>query len=304
MTTMLLIILTLAVMILLSLTVHHRAESNSWKTQFFTAHAEIRDGRRFKETFASIRGRGELGQGLLVETAVGCGLREGIHFRTQVKLASGGIPDLVLSLDIGKIPVDAKCPVENYWKGVESSDSSLGRREFSALARRILAHATELSSKNYVSGADSIGGTVLFVPLDAIAIAALDADANLFVKLRRLNIYLVGPTGFVILAHAARLASANGELIKSIEDSKGNARLAYQAASHMLDRLRVANTHMVNLSKTLDQVARHARNIRGPVSSLGLVGGLTGTLEEAPQIEIISDMSLVPEESFLPGHEI
>jgi DNA recombination protein RmuC len=291
MTPMLLIILTLAVMILLCLTVHHRAESNSWKTQFFTAHAEIQDGRRFKETFASIRGRGELGQGLLVETAVGCGLREGIHFQTQVKLASGGIPDLVLSLDIGKIPVDAKCPVESYWKGVESPESSHRRREFSALARRVLAHAVDLSSKNYVAGADGIGGTVLFVPLDAVAITALDADAELFAKLRRLNIYLVGPTGFVILAHAARLASSNGELIKSIEDSKGNARLAYQVASQMLDRLRVANTHMVNLSKTLDQVARHAGNIRGPVSSLGLVGGLTGALDAAPQIEIISDTS-------------
>lgn len=288
---MLLIILTLAVMILLCLAAHHRAESNSWKTQFFTARTEIQAGRRFKETFASIRGRGELGQGLLVETAVGCGLREGIHFQTQVKLASGSIPDLVLSLDIGKIPVDAKCPVENYWKGVESSDSSHRRREFSALARRVLAHAADLSSKNYVAGADGIGGTVLFVPLDAVAITALDADAELFAKLRRLNIYLVGPTGFVILAHAARLASSNGELIKSIEDSKGNARLAYQAASQMLDRLRVANTHMVNLSKTLDQVARHAGNIRGPVSSLGLVGGLTGALDEAPQIEIISDIS-------------
>jgi DNA recombination protein RmuC len=301
---MLLVILTLVVMVLLCSTVHHRAESKSWKAQFFTAHAEIQDGRRFKETFASIRGRGELGQGLLVETAVGCGLREGIHFRTQVKLASGGIPDLVLSLDIAKIPVDAKCPVENYWKGIESSDSSHRRREFSALARRILAHAADLSSKNYVAGADGIGGTVLFVPLDAIAITALDADADLFAKLRRLNIYLVGPTGFVILAHAARLASSNGELIKSIEDSKGNARLAYQAASQMLDRLRVANTHMVNLSKTLDQVARHAVNIRGPVSSLGLVGGLIGTLEEAPQIDVISDMSSVTEESFLPNHEL
>jgi DNA recombination protein RmuC len=301
---MLLIILTLAIMILLCLTVRHRAESQSWKKQFFTAHAEIQDGRRFKETFASIRGRGELGQGLLVETAVGCGLREGIHFQTQVKLASGGIPDLVLSLDIGKIPVDAKCAVENYWKGAESSDSSQSRREFSALARRILAHAVDLSSKNYVAGADGIGGTVLFVPLDAIAIAALDADTDLFTKLRRLNIYLVGPTGFVILAHAARLASSNGEVIQCIEDSKGNARLTYQAASQMLDRLRVANTHMVNLSKTLDQVARHAGNIRGPVSSLGLVGGLVGALKEAPQIEIISDMSWVAEESFLPNHEL
>jgi DNA recombination protein RmuC len=297
-------ILMLAVIVLSCLTVHHRAESKSWKTQFFTAHSEMQDSRRFKETFASIRGRGELGQGLLVETAVGCGLREGIHFQTQVKLASGGIPDLVLSLDIGKIPVDAKCAVESYWKGVESRDSSHSRKEFLALARRILAHAADLSSKNYVAGADGIGGTVLFVPLDAIAIAALDADADLFVKLRRLNIYLVGPTGFVILAHAARLASSNGELIKSIEDSKGNARLAYQAASQMLDRLRVANTHMVNLSKILDQVARHAGNIRGPVSSLGLVGGLTGALTEAPRIELISDMGLTVEESFLPDHQM
>ena len=291
----LILVLLVVVIVLTALTVHHRTESRAVRAQLSAREDEVRDVRRYRETFASIQHRGELGQEVLYEAARACGLRDGVHFDIQPTLASGKRPDLVLSLDNGLIPVDAKCAVDNYWKAAEARDRGERERQLTALARRVRDHAVEVNARNYVSGADGIGGTVVFVPLDAIAIAALDADSRLFGELRRLNVYLVGPTGFLILARSARLASLSGDLLESIEQSKGSAKLVYHNARQLMERLRVANTHMVNLSKALSHVSRYADGVRGSAASLGIVAGLTGELPTAPAVEIVPELTFADE---------
>ncbi len=291
MSSLLIFVLVVAVVVLTALTVRHRTESRLIRAQLFATQNDVHELRRYRETFASIHHRGELGQEVLYEAARACGLREGAHFQVQPTLPSGKRPDLVLSLDTGPIPVDAKCAVENYWNAAEARDPAQRRHELTALAHRVREHAVEVSSRNYVSGADGLGGTVLFVPLDAIAVAALDADARLFGELRRLNVYLVGPTGFLVMARSARLASLSGDLLESIEHSKGSAKLVYHNARQLIDRLRVTNTHLVNLSKALAQVSRYADGLRGSASSLGLVAGLTGEIPPPPAIEVVPEMA-------------
>jgi DNA recombination protein RmuC len=283
--------LFVAAIALTALAVHHRTESRLVRAQLSARENDVRDLRRYRETFASIQHRGELGQEVLYEAVRACGLRDGVHFEIQPTLASGKRPDLVLSLDSGPIPVDAKCAVDSYWKAAETRDRDERQRQLTALARRVREHALEVSARNYVSGADGIGGTVLFVPLDAIAVAAFDADARLFGELRRLNVYLVGPTGFLILVRSARLASLSGDLLESIEQSKDSARLVYQNTGQLIDRLRVANTHLVNLSKALGHVSRYADGVRGSAASLGIVAGLTGDLPAPPAIAPVAEMA-------------
>ncbi len=280
------VVLVVAVVVLTALTVHHRTRSRLIGAQLAARENDVRDLRRYRETFASIQHRGELGQEVLYEAARACGLRDGAHFQIQPTLPSGKRPDLVLCLDTGPIPVDAKCVVDNYWKAAEARNPEERRRELTALARRVREHASEVSSRGYVSGVQGVGGTVLFVPLDAIAVAALDADSRLFGELRRLNVYLVGPTGFLVLARSARLASLSGDLLESLEHSKGSARLVYHNTRQLIERLRVTNTHLVNLSKALGQVSRYAEGVRGPAASLGIVAGLTGELPPPPTVEV------------------
>ncbi len=288
-------ILVVAVLILTALTVHHRTQSRLISAQLAARENDVRDLRRYRETFASIQHRGELGQEVLYEAARACGLRDGAHFQIQPTLPSGKRPDLVLCLDTGPIPVDAKCVVDNYWKAAEARNPEERRRELTALARRVREHALDVSSRNYGSGVEGVGGTVLFVPLDAIAVAALDADSRLFGELRRLNVYLVGPTGFLVLARSARLASLSGDLLESLEHSKGSARSVYHNTRQLIERLRVTNTHLVNLSKALGQVSRYAEAVRGPAASLGIVAGLTGEIPPPPSVEVIAGIGVAPD---------
>ncbi len=281
------VVLVVAVVVLTALTVHHRTQARLIGAQLAAREVDVRDLRRYRETFASIQHRGELGQEVLYEAARACGLRDGAHFQIQPTSPSGKRPDLVLSLDSGAIPVDAKCVVDNYWKAAEARTPDERRRELTALARRVREHALDVSSRDYATGVEGVGGTVLFVPLDAIAVAALDADSRLFGELRRLNVYLVGPTGFLVLARSARLASLSGDLLESLEHSKGSARLVYHNTRQLIDRLRVTNTHLVNLSKALGQVSRYAEGVRGPAASLGIVAGLTGEIPPPPTVEMV-----------------
>ncbi|HEY7597040.1 MAG TPA: DNA recombination protein RmuC, partial [Actinophytocola sp.] len=70
--------------------------------------------RRYEVTFASIHGRGELGEQVLVETARSLGLREGLHFTVQTDVGGGGSvrPDMLLLVGDGRrVPVDAKMSI-------------------------------------------------------------------------------------------------------------------------------------------------------------------------------------------------
>src|SRR3981189_1101923 len=81
--------------------------------------------RRYEVAFASISGRGELGEQVLVETARALGLREEIHFTLQTDLAGGGSvkPDMVLRVGGGRtVPVDAKASMAIWAEAVETND--------------------------------------------------------------------------------------------------------------------------------------------------------------------------------------
>jgi hypothetical protein len=87
------------------------------------------------------------------------------------------------------------------------------------------------------------------------------------------------------------LASLSGDLLESVEQSKGSARLVYQNTRQLIERLRVANTHLVNLSKALSHVSRYADGVRGSAASLGIVAGLTGELPAPPAVEVVAEMA-------------
>ncbi|HEY3465423.1 MAG TPA: DNA recombination protein RmuC, partial [Amycolatopsis sp.] len=81
--------------------------------------------RRYEVAFASISGRGELGEQVLVETARALGLREDLHFTLQTDLAGGGAakPDMVLRVGGDRtVPVDAKASMATWSEAVETDD--------------------------------------------------------------------------------------------------------------------------------------------------------------------------------------
>ncbi|MEU6269494.1 DNA recombination protein RmuC [Saccharopolyspora shandongensis] len=203
--------------------------------------------RRYEVAFASITGRGELGEQVLVETARSLGLREGIHFTLQTDLAGGGSarPDMVLSVGGGRqVPVDAKASLAVWAEAMETDDAEERTDALRVHVRNIRSRATELAGKGYQKWADAIYGSIMFVPSDAAVIAALDTDPQLLTWLLGKRVFLCGPTGFAVLASASMFAATERTIAEDIEHVRAHSVRAQRAASNAVEAVNLSSTHL------------------------------------------------------------
>ncbi|GAA4841252.1 DNA recombination protein RmuC [Saccharopolyspora rosea] len=203
--------------------------------------------RRYEVAFASITGRGELGEQVLVETARSLGLREGVHFSLQTDLAGGGAarPDMVLTVGGGRqVPVDAKASLAVWAEAMETDDPAERADALRVHVRNIRSRAAELAGKGYQKWADAIYGTIMFVPSDAAVIAALDTDPQLLTWLLDKRIFLCGPTGFAVLASAAMFAATERTIAEDIERVRSQAVRAQRCATNAVEAVNLSSTHL------------------------------------------------------------
>ena len=203
--------------------------------------------RRYEVAFASISGRGELGEQVLVETARALGLREEIHFTLQTDLAGGGSvkPDMVLRVGGGRtVPVDAKASMAIWAEAIETNDPDERLDALRAHVRQIRSRAAELAGKGYQRWADAIYGTIMFVPSDAAVVAALDTEPELLRWLIDRRVFLCGPTGFGVLASAALFAASDRALVADVEQVRAGAAAAHRAAGSAVEALNLSSTHL------------------------------------------------------------
>ncbi|PPK70217.1 DNA recombination protein RmuC [Actinokineospora auranticolor] len=203
--------------------------------------------RRYEVAFASISGRGELGEQVLVETARALGLREGLHFTLQTDVAGGGAvrPDLLLVVDGDRrVPVDAKMSMACWAEAIETDDAEERLDALRVHVRNIRSRAAELAGKGYQRWADAIYGTVMFVPSDAAVVAALDTDPELLRWLLDRRVFLCGPTGFAVIAAAALFAATERTIEADVAAVRSTAESAHRATSSAIDALNLTSTHL------------------------------------------------------------
>lgn len=203
--------------------------------------------RRYEVAFASIHGRGELGERVLVETAKALGLREGLHYTLQADVAGGGSvkPDMVLHVGGGRsVPVDAKASMACWAEAVETTDEAERADALRVHVRNLRSRAAELSSRGYDRYADAIYGTIMFVPSDAAVVAALDTEPELLRWLLNRRVFMCGPTGFAVLASAALFASTERALADDVERVRSAASGAHRAAGNAVEAVNLSSTHL------------------------------------------------------------
>ncbi|MEC3981350.1 DNA recombination protein RmuC [Amycolatopsis sp. H20-H5] len=227
--------------------------------------------RRYEVAFASISGRGELGEQVLVETARALGLREELHFTLQTDLAGGGAakPDMVLRVGGGRtVPVDAKASMACWAEAVETNNPDERLDALRVHVRHLRSRAAELAGKGYQRWADAIYGTIMFVPSDAAVVAALDTDPELLRWLIDRRVFICGPTGFAVLASAALFAASDRALVHDVEQVRSGAAAAHRAAGNAVDALNLSSTHLQRFVSARRRELEALETFRGTVAPL------------------------------------
>jgi DNA recombination protein RmuC len=227
--------------------------------------------QRYEVAFASISGRGELGERVLVETARALGLREDLHFTVQTDLAGGGTvrPDLVLLVGGGRrVPVDAKMSMACWIEATETDDPAERTEALRVHVRNIRSRAAELAGKGYQRWADAIYGTIMFVPSDAAVVAALDTDSELLRWLMDRRVFLCGPTGFAVVASAAMFAATDRAVAEDVELVRAQAAEAHRSAGGAVDAFNLSSTHLQRFIAARRRELDALESFRGSVRPL------------------------------------
>lgn len=197
--------------------------------------------------------RGQWGEMQLEGLLSHAGLLEGAHYlRQDSRVGSEGStrPDVVVLLPGGgQVVVDAKFPFDAYWAAVGTEDPAQRDVLMAKHAADVLLRARELSSRRYAEVAASPDFVVMFLPLESLLSAALEADGLLLERTFERRVILATPTTMLALLRTIGFGYQRALMAENAEEIKA-------AGAEMLTRLGILVEHLEVMRRGLDQAVR------------------------------------------------
>lgn len=220
--------------------------------------------RQLAAALARGQTRGQWGEMQLEGILEHAGLVEGTHFVRQDSRAGdhgSTRPDLVVRLPGGgEILVDAKFPFDAYWLAISAEDPVQRDELMRKHAADVLLRVRELSGKRYSDSSVSPDFVVMFLPLESLLSASLEADGLLLEKAFERRVVLATPTTMLALLRTV----AFGYQRKLMAD---NAEEIRAVGAEMLSRLGILVEHLDGLRRGLDQAVRGYNSFVGSFDS-------------------------------------
>jgi len=232
---------------------------------------------------------GSWGEAQLEQTLQLAGLVRGDHYQVQASLkdADGArrIPDIIVNLPDGKhMIIDSKVSLVDYDRAMAASDDSARAACLDAHVKAVRAHVDDLARKDYSNlvGVRSPGFVLMFLPIEAAYIAALQHDRSLFDDGYRRNVVLVSHTTLLpvlkTVANLWMLAQGNAQA-REISDRAGDI---YNQVALVAERLQ-------RLGDALQTTGKHYNHV---VTALAGQQGLTGKVERFRQLSTRANRTL------------
>ncbi len=207
--------------------------------------------------------RGQWGEMQLQRCLEMAGLREGVHYQTQVstKHEHGSLrPDVVVNLSDGKkIIIDSKAPIEAYLDAMkEDNNEEERKRHLDRHARHVRDHMKSLGLKSYHEKFDSPEFVVMFLPGESYFSAALERDPSLIEFGVDQKVIPATPTTLISLLKAVMYGWRQEQLAE-------NAKAISALGRELYERISIFAGHMGAVGKSLGAATT---NYNKAVSSL------------------------------------
>ena len=192
--------------------------------------------------------RGQWGELQLQRCLEMAGLREGVHYETQVATEGGQLrPDVIVKLSDGKqIVIDAKAPIEAYLDSMkDDSPGEQRKHDMMRHARHVREHMKSLGLKSYHEKFNSPEFVVMFLPGESYFSAALEADPSLIEFGVDQKVIPATPTTLISLLKAVMYGWRQEQLAE-------NAKHISALGRELYERIATFSSHMSAVGKSLN----------------------------------------------------
>ncbi len=204
----------------------------------------------------------------------------------QEKLSNGNRVDclLILPPPTGKVPVDAKFPLENYHRMLDQtlaeSDKLAARKQFKLDIKK---HIEDISQK-YLIRNETSDGAVMFVPAEAVFAEIHAYHSDLVEYAMHQHVWIVSPTTLMAVLNTARAVMKDVQMreqVHIIQSELGKLSVDFKRFD---ERMKKLSEHIRQANKDVDDVQISSRNIS----------------EQFAKIEAV-EMQELPEPSEIPN---
>jgi DNA recombination protein RmuC len=151
------------------------------------------------------KAQGNWGEVVLERVLEASGLQKGREYEVQVSLKDAAgrrfQPDVIVRLPQGKdVVVDAKVSLKDYESYYTADDPVKREAALKCHIEALRSHIRTLASKSYedLEGVRSLDFVLMFVPIEAAFLAAVERDRDLFGEAFEKNIMVVSPSTLLV----------------------------------------------------------------------------------------------------------
>lgn len=214
-----------------------------------------------QELLGDKRSRGAFGEVQLEAMIRNC--MPEAHFAMQHTLSSGVRVDCVLRLPdpTGMVAIDAKFPLENYHRMLDSASDEIARaqalRQFKVDIKR---HVDAISQK-YIIANETSDGAVMFLPAEAVfaEIHAYHNDVVEYAMQKR--VWIVSPTTLMAVLNTARAVLKDVETRRQVHIIKDELAKLGKDFSLFDQRMKKLADHIRQAGEDVDAVHTSSRKI-------------------------------------------
>ncbi len=186
---------------------------------------------------SAVRGRwGEFQLRRVVELS---GMTRHVDFEEQ-PTTSEGRPDMIVHLPGGGvIPVDAKAPMELYFKAAEASEEEERRRLLEGSVRSLRQRVQELGRKAYWNQFERAPEmVVMFVPSEAYLASAFESEPSLLEFSMKQRVLVASPVNLLALLRAVAFGWQEHEMSRQAREITQQAMELYRRFVNVLTHVR------------------------------------------------------------------
>ncbi len=259
---------------------------------------------------ADTKAQGDWGEIILLRLLENSGLKEGIHYKMQEQFKTEEEslrPDVILYLPNNRhIIIDSKVSIVAYERYFNAENDKQREDGLNQHIKSLKKHVDELAEKryDYIKELTTLDFVIMFVPIEAAFMVAVDRDRSLFTDAYKKHILLVCPS--TLLVTIQMIAS-----IWRMEDQNVNARrIADEAAAmyekfvRFVDSLDEISSALKKGQDSCDKAYKHLATGRGNLirRATNLVSLGVKTSKQLPE-KLLLDTELESDAEELPLNE-